>query len=132
MNESNWAHADISPILNLEDLSQVLSAERAVVFMSVDWSSPERVGRQRFYELVERLQEARVANVEFFVVNEDIDSLRQRFPSAIDCSCVPLGAGAMHWLERGRIVAGEITTSAISVERLFEKSVALWPVDTHS
>ncbi len=132
MNESNWVHADISPILNLEDLSQVLSAERAVVFMSVDWSSPERVGRQRFYELVERLQEARVANVEFFVVNEDIDALRQRFPSAIDCSCVSLGAGAMHWLERGRVVAGEITTSAISVERLYEKSVALWPVDTHS
>jgi hypothetical protein len=123
---------EVTWITSLEDVSPVFRVERAIVFMSVDWSGPERKGRQRLRQLIEGSLASGLPPIEFFVVNEDNDTLRARFPTSIRCNCTPLGAGAMHWIEHGRIVASEPSAGSCTLQHLMAQTAALWRPTAHA
>ena len=108
----------VTRIDSREDLPELLAAERAVALLSVDWSGPERKSRERFLALARRWHDAGLSGVQFFVVNEDDDALRAFFPRQIRCACVPLGAGAVHWLARGKVLRSELQVGDVPVSQL--------------
>ena len=110
----------------VEEMQRITAADRAIVFLTVDWSVTERNSRRCFRRLIESLSEAAVPEIDLFVVNEDDDPMRQKLPASIACSCVPLGVGTMFWMERGKVVAGEINPCSIGHRGLFERTVSLW------
>jgi hypothetical protein len=125
MHTAIWPDG-VTLITSLEEVPPVFLAERAIVFMSVDWSGPERRGRQRLQQLIDRSRGCELPEIEFFVVNEDDDPLRAQFPTSIQCVCTPLGAGSIHWIERGRFVASEVSAGSCSLDHLFGRTAELW------
>jgi hypothetical protein len=126
MSNSLWPDIAIR-ISSAEELAHFRAADRAIVFLTVDWSAPERKSRACFQRLVEMLSGLAIPSVEFFVINEDDDAVRQQLPDSVGCSCAPLGAGTVFWLERGQVIAGEINAGSVGHDRLFERTAALWP-----
>jgi hypothetical protein len=119
----------VTRIHSREDLPELLAAERAVAMLSVDWSGPERKGRERFLALAHRWQDAGLPPVQFFLINEDDDTLRDFFPRQIRCACVPLGAGAVHWLARGKVLRSEMQIADCPVSQLVAWTAELWPAE---
>jgi hypothetical protein len=123
---------DVTHIASLADLPEFLAAERAIAFMSVDWSGPERKGRERFLGLARRWQDASLPGIQFFLVNEDDDALRRRFPQQIRCACVPLGAGSLHWFAKGQVLRSEMQIGDCTVSQLIAWTAELWTADLRS
>jgi hypothetical protein len=117
---------EVTLITHIADVPPVFLANQAIVFMSVDWSGPERRGRQRLQQLIDRCRDSELPQIEFFVVNEDDDTLRSQFPTSIQCVCTPLGAGSIHWIERGRFVANEVSAGSCTLDHLFARTAELW------
>jgi hypothetical protein len=120
----------VTRIDSREDLPELLTAERAVAMLSVDWSGPERKSRERFLGLARRWQEAGLPPVQFFLVNEDDDTLREFFPRQIRCACVPLGAGAVHWLTLGKVLRSEMQIADCPVSQLVAWTAELWSAES--
>jgi hypothetical protein len=122
----------VTRIDSRHDLPELLTAERAVALLSVDWSGPERKSRERFLGLARRWHDAGLPSVQFFVVNEDDDALREFFPRQIRCACVPLGAGAVHWLARGKVLRSEMQVGDLPVSQLMAWTAELLPDELRS
>ena len=90
-------------------------------------AGPERKSRERFLALARRWHDAGLSGVQFFVVNEDDDALRAFFPRQIRCACVPLGAGAVHWLARGKVLRSELQVGDVPVSQLLAWTAELLP-----
>jgi hypothetical protein len=117
---------NVNFVATVEEALRMAAADRGIVFLTVDWSVTERHSRQCFRRLVESLAGAAVPEIDLFVVNEDDDAVRQELPASVDCSCVPLGVGTMFWMERGKVVAGEINPCSIGHRGLFDRTIELW------
>ena len=111
-------------------LSSVNAARRAVVCLTVSWSSPERVARVAFRTAAEQLAAEHPAlGVEWFSLDEDADWCQVwlaavGFPGLGDG--VPRGAGSMAWLERGRLVSSELGGCDLRASAIVARSLLLW------
>jgi hypothetical protein len=88
-------------------LVAIAAAPRALVFLTVPWSCPERTARSDFRKAVGRLAEIDLP-VEAFAVDEESE-LVQRWLCTLGLPepygrGVPIGWGSMLWLEAGRVV----------------------------
>ena len=89
-------------------IAAINAAPRAMVFLTVPWSSPERTARADYRKAVARLAEIGLL-VEAFAVDEESD-IGQRWLASLgllvtyDGVGVPQGWGAVLWLEYGRVV----------------------------
>jgi hypothetical protein len=89
-------------------IAAINAAPRAMAFLTVPWSGPERMALADFREAVARLAEIRVS-VEAFVVDEESD-VGQRWLESLGLMVtfegvgVPQGWGAVLWLEYGQVV----------------------------
>lgn len=89
-------------------IAAINAAPRAMVFLTVPWSGPERVARADFHKAVARLEQIGVL-VEAFAVDEEAD-VCQRWLAALGLPApyagrgIPQGWGGVLWLESGRAV----------------------------
>jgi hypothetical protein len=89
-------------------VAAINAAPRAMVFLTVPWSCPERVARADFRKAVARLAEVGLA-VEAFSLDEESEVCQRwlaslGLPAPYDGSGVPQGWGAVLWLESGQVV----------------------------
>src|SRR4051794_17251845 len=96
-------------------IAAIREAPRALVFISVPWSVPERHARQVFLAATSRLK---VALPEpgtcCFRLDVDEDEASLRWLASIGLpQLASAGAGSLVWLEEGRVVSREITANTL-------------------
>lgn len=105
----------------------LLTAPRAVTFISVEWSSYERDGRPVFDELSEQLAERHGGlGVACWILPEDWEGMADWFAICKPPVQSATGYGAVVWLERGRVVATEEHAARAGVDGLVEQTLRLW------
>jgi hypothetical protein len=114
----------------LETITAACGAARALLFLSVPWSCPERNARQVFRAAVARLEEFHPGlEVRFFQLDEDAEAC-QEWLSSLNVPQLgggyPRGAGSLLWLEKGKVVAYEISANSLGDQGIVASSVALW------
>jgi hypothetical protein len=108
----------------------VAAAARALVFLTVPWSVPERHARLAFRAAAEQLaSEHAHLGIEFFALDEDA-TWCQSWLAGLGVRQLgtgyPLGAGSMLWLESGRAVSSEIGGCSLRAGDIVARSVSLW------
>ena len=111
-------------------LPAVLAAPRALVFLTVPWSGPERSARVQFRMAAEQLTaEHPELGIEFFSQDEDADWC-QTWVGAFGISGlgggVPRGAGSMLWLEGGRLVSSELGGAGLAASGIVARTLWLF------
>ena len=111
-------------------LAVVNAAPRALVFLTVPWSGPERAGRAAFWDAAESLAaESPELGVECFALDEE-SPWCQAWLAGLGLPQLggghPLGAGSMLWLESGRPVSHEVGGCALKPGEIVARSRWLW------
>jgi hypothetical protein len=112
-------------------LPTVSAANRALVFLTVPWSTPERRARLAFREAAEELAcKHPNLGVECFSLDEDA-AWCQAWLENLGVPQLgrgyPLGSGSMVWLEAGRVVCSEVGGCSLrSMSDIVARSLALW------
>jgi hypothetical protein len=82
----------------------VLAAERAVLYVTVDWSAPERASRELFEQFSKTiLADYSHLGIQLFVVPEDAEFSRQWLQAHVARTLGSLGYGSVIWFERGEV-----------------------------
>ena len=113
-----------------DKLSLIQEAPRALVFLTVHWSGPERHARQAFRAA--SIQLAQVfphLGIHFFTLDED-DSESLAWLTSLNVphfggEC-PRGAGGLLWLERGLVISSEITANSLGTDGILARTLSLW------
>jgi hypothetical protein len=98
------------------------AAERAIVYLTVDWSMPERHSREAIAAALAALEQL---DFEFFSVSED-DELMRPWLRSHGFTEYRLGYGSLLWLERGHQVAKELLPGHVGSEVVVAKTRSLW------
>ncbi|HTU88863.1 MAG TPA: hypothetical protein VMF69_02090 [Gemmataceae bacterium] len=107
-------------------IAAIHAAPKALVFLSVPWSCPERIARQYFVDAAAQLSELSLG-VECFLIDEEAEACRT-WLSALNLPQVgkyPLGAGSLLWLEDGRIVTFKVS-GQIPAGEIITRCKQLW------
>jgi hypothetical protein len=106
----------------------IKEAPRALVFISVPWSGPERQGRQVFRAAAATLDEKHAElGIVFFRLEVDEDETSQQWLSSVGyLQFAGMGAGSLLWLEAGRVLATEINALSLGVSGIVDRSTSLW------
>jgi hypothetical protein len=111
-------------------LPAVNAAPRALVFLTVLWSGPERVARAAFRAAAETLDSGSPElGIKCFSLDEESDWC-QAWLAGLALTQLgrgyPLGAGSMVWLESGRVVSHEIGGCSLKPDGIVARSRWLW------
>ncbi len=111
-----------------ELVAAIREAPRAVVFVSVPWSSPERNARQIFRAAVAQLEkDFPDVEISFFRLEVDEDEESQHWLSSIGYpQFASFGSGSLLWLQSGKVISSQISANSLGVEGLVVRSTALW------
>ncbi len=111
-----------------ELVDAIREAPRAIVFVSVPWSAPERIGRVVFQVAVTTLREKHAdLAIAFFRLEVDEDEISQQWLFSIGYpQFTDMGAGSLIWLQLGQVVASEINASRLGVSAIVARSTSLW------
>src|SRR4051794_22158750 len=107
-------------------LAAVSAAPRALVFLTVLWSGPERQTRLAFWAAAEQLSvEHTSLGIEFFSLDEEAEWC-QRWLADMHVpqlgSGNALGAGSVLWLEHGRPVSFEVSGATLRSRDIIARS----------
>lgn len=110
-------------------VAQIRSAERALVFISVPWSGPERQAREVFRAAASRLEElVPELHVRLFRLEVDEDQPSLRWLSSLGLSqYAEAGAGSLIWLEEGIVTSSELNATSLGIAGIVGRSASLWP-----
>jgi hypothetical protein len=108
----------------------LVAAPRALLFLTVPWSSYERNARLAFQAAAEQLAaEYPSLGVECFALAEDAEWC-QAWLAGLSVpqlgSGYPLGVGSMVWLEGGRAVASKVDGCSLGSADIVSRSLSLW------
>ena len=111
-------------------LPAVNAAPRALVFLTVPWSGPERTARVAFRAAAEQLDaEFPDLGIKCFSLEEDAEWC-QAWLASLGMPQLgdgyPLGAGSMLWLESGRAVSHEIGGCQLKPGDIVDRARWLW------
>jgi len=111
-------------------LPAVNAARRALVYLTVPWSGPERGARIAFHNAADQLAAEHPAlGVECFTLEEDAEWC-QAWLAALGFPGLghgaPSGAGSMLWLEGGRLVSSKPDGCNYSAADIVARSLSLW------
>ncbi len=111
-------------------LPAVNAVPRALVFLTVPWSGPERAARAAFRAAAETLAgESPELGVECFSLDEEAEWC-QAWLATLGVPQLgggyPLGAGSMLWLESGRAVSHEIGGCQLKPGGIVARTRWLW------
>lgn len=112
----------------VELVSAIREAPRALVFISVPWSGPERQGRQVFRAAIAMLEEKHAdLGIAFFRLEVDEDETSQQWLSSVGYpEFAGFGAGSMLWLQLGRVLATEVSALSLGASGIVNRSTSLW------
>lgn len=104
------------------DIDQITRADRALVYLAVDWSIPERRSRAAVLTAVAALGDI---NFEVYAVQEDG---RDTGPwlGSYGWPEVHFGYGSLIWMERGRVVAKELLPGDKGPQAVIVTTRSLW------
>src|SRR5262249_46476074 len=113
-------------------IAEIREALRALVYISVGWSGPERLARRIFHEAASRLEESfPELNIHLFHLNVENDRASQEWLFSIRLAEFAIyGSGSLIWLESGTVMASEVTAN-IGVGRVCDRSTSLWSGRIH-
>jgi hypothetical protein len=131
MDESNLEPATITFIAvgsGAKAIANICDAERALVMVSVPWSAPERKVRILFTEAAAQLQHLLSDRpVLCFRLEVDEDLIAQSWLVSLGYGVfIPMGAGSLIWLNRGKAVCGLNAPLGKSVQQIVERTMILW------
>jgi hypothetical protein len=127
---------DDAMIVNQDTDGSLLGAaspsRRAIVFLTVEWSVPERRARAGFWDAAEQLAATHPnLGIAFFSLMEDAEWCQQ-WLAALKVPQLgtgyPLGAGSMLWLEIGRPVAYEVGGAGLGAADIVARTRRLWSI----
>ena len=112
----------------LELVGAIRDAPRALVFISVPWSGPERQGRQVFRAAADILGEKHVdLGIAFFRLEVDEDETSQQWLMSVGYpQFAAMGAGSLLWLQSGQVLATEIHALSLGASGIVDRSTSLW------
>ena len=112
----------------LELVGAIRDAPKALVFISVPWSGPERQGRQIFRAAADILDEEYAdLGVAFFRLEVDEDEASQQWLMSVGYpQFAVMGAGSLLWLQSGQVVATEINALSLGASGIVDRSRSLW------
>ena len=112
-----------------EFIVAIRQASRAMVFMSVPWSMPERRSRQAFELAISQLQaEASNRAVAGFRLEVDEDAAAQQWLVSLGLQdWVINGSGGLLWLEAGEVLNQVSSAHALGAAKIVAQTRALWP-----
>jgi hypothetical protein len=120
-------HEEVDSVATLK---LVATSARAMVFLTVPWSCPERVARSRFRAASEAIAVGySQLQVRFFYLDEDTDwcqSWLGKLGIAQFSGTFPAGAGSILWLEFGSPVSHEMGGQTLDANEIVERTVRLW------
>ena len=109
-----------------ELLPAIVSAQYAVVFLSVPWSAPERVSRQAFLESVADLSSTAAAPL-LITLEVDGDSEAQSWLLQFDLQDLcTAGAGSLLWVAGGRVVSHVLNAGSLGSDGILSHTEELW------
>jgi hypothetical protein len=111
-----------------ELVSAIREALRAIVFIGVPWSGPERQGRQVFRAAVAKLgQEYPDHGILFFRLEVDEDKISHDWLTSVGYpEFAVAGAGSLLWLELGKVLSTEINANSLGAQGIVDRSTSLW------
>jgi hypothetical protein len=110
------------------DLDSIAAADRAMLFLSVTWSGPERHSRVVFLEAVGQLQREHPAlGVSFWIAPETCDGFVEWAAPRALAEPSACGCGAVVWLSQGNALVVELDAAKCGAAKLVDVTLALWP-----
>jgi hypothetical protein len=112
----------------MELVGAIGEAPRALVFISVPWSVPERHGRQAFRLAAATLEKEHAdLGIEFFRLEVDEDQTSLQWLCSIGYGhFAGLGAGSLIWLQSGRVLATEVNANYLGASGIVTRSTTTW------
>jgi hypothetical protein len=109
-------------------VAAIREAARALAFISVPWSGPERQGRQVFRAAAAILDEKHAdLGIAFFRLEVDEDETAQQWLISVGYpQFAGMGAGSLLWVQGGHALATEINASYVGVSGIVARSTMLW------
>ena len=106
---------------------------RAIVFISVPWSMPERLGRVTFFEACNKFEKMAIQlGISFFRLEVDEDKISQHWLSSQGYGeFATYGAGSLLWVEVGKVISAEVNLNGRGANWIIVRSLALWPLSEH-
>lgn len=103
----------------------VCTAPRALIYLTVDWSVPERASRRAFLEAVRRLwDEYPALEITFYSLSEEAEAFREFLAS--HGHKIPRGCGSLIWLEAGRKVDSFVAGRLLGTTGIVSRTLSLW------
>jgi hypothetical protein len=135
MNESSQEPAPDSIVIvkSGDAIDFVRSAARALIFVSVPWSGPERKARIVFEDAANQLPRlCPTLGIQFFRLEVDENEALQDWLTSLGYpEFVIIGAGSLLWLEYGNVVGSEPTANC-GLRRVVEHTMRLWDVGVNT
>lgn len=114
-------------LLTREEVESSLQVERAIVFISVEWSGQERRSRVAFTDLLRRLEDEHgELKVYWCVVSEYSEDIWAWYERLMLPASASTGYGAVTWLQRGHVVGMVPDAAEVGVERLVSRTLGFW------
>lgn len=109
------------------DSEVIRAASRVLVYLTVDWSVPERASRQAFLEAARRLSANQAdLGIAFYSLDEEAPVVRD-FLIPFGCSGkYAQGSGGLIWLESGRMAAVAVAGHLLGADGIVERTLDLW------
>lgn len=108
------------------DTRAIEQAARALVYLTVEWSMPERLVRPLVQSAIRSLPDI---GFQFFAVQED-GPVTAPWLKSHGWLRGPTGAGSLIWFEHGKPVAEERAPGKVGAKAIARKTVALWGLST--
>jgi hypothetical protein len=109
------------------EVDSTLKLARAIVYITFDWSGPERLSRSTFIDLIRRLeQEHPELEPSCFVFNEKSEGIGDWSKGLNLPTTVATGYGPLIWLERGRWVQLVPYAAEKGTNELLKLTAGLW------
>lgn len=112
-------------LVNREDITVSLRQDRVIVFVSVEWSGPERKGRVTFSEFIDRIRST-MPFINFWILSEHSDCIQEWFDHLNLPPTAATGFGAVVWITNGQAVAVVEHAAELGVEGLVRQTLELW------
>lgn len=126
-SEPDWVRPPVRRPETRSEVETIASSPRAVVYLSVEWSGPERISRKAFAELAGRLgTDYPGVGATLWVVNETTDGAHDWFRTAELPFQAGAGYGAVVWLELGQVVTIEADAGRAGSDALISRTLELW------
>lgn len=106
----------------------ICQSSRAVVFISVPWSGPERISREVFRVAVAKLEkEFPDHGISFYHLEADEDESSQKWLTSVGHANYAIaGSGSILWVKSGSVISSELNASSIGVNGIFDCTLSVW------